>query len=406
MSEQTAADLKNKFNKKTIRDIDVYHKRVLVRVDFNVPVDKAGKITSDSRIRATLPTILYLKEHQAKIILCSHFSRPNGKVVESMRLKFLADRLAEYMGKPVIATRDVIGPNVERAIARMGYGDVVLLENLRFFPEEEANAHNFSRALANLADVYVDDAFGASHRAHSSVTGVAQFLPAVAGFLMEKELNFMGALIQNPAHPFVAVMGGAKVSDKIGVIENILGKVDKLLIGGGMAANFFKAEGFNVGASNVEADKLDYAREMLNKSKTKGVSILLPVDVIITEKIKADSFTRTVKPDQVPDGWIIADIGPDTAKLFVDEISKCKTVFWNGPMGVFEIEAFASGTRSVARAMADCKGTTVVGGGSTAEAVEDLGLADKMTHVSTGGGASLELLEGIDLPGVAALLNK
>jgi phosphoglycerate kinase len=406
MSKQTTADLGNKFNKKTIRDIDVDRKRVLVRVDFNVPVDKAGKITNDSRIRATLPTIKYLKEHQAKIILCSHFGRPNGKVVESMRLRFLADRLAEYMGKPVIATRDVIGPNVERAIARMGYGDVVLLENLRFFPEEEANANNFSKALANLADVYVDDAFGASHRAHSSVTGAAQFLPAVAGLLMEKELNFMGHLIQNPAHPFAAVMGGAKVSDKIGVIGNLLNKVDKLLIGGGMAANFFKAAGYNVGASNVETDKLDYAKEMLSKSKTRGVAILLPTDVIITQAIKAGSPTKIVRPNEIPDGWIVADIGPETAKLFVDEIGKCKTVFWNGPMGVFEIEAFASGTRSIARALAESKGTTVVGGGSTAEAVEDMGLADKMTHVSTGGGASLELLEGIDLPGVAVLMNK
>lgn len=395
-----------KFNKKTIRDIDVDRKRVLVRVDFNVPVDKAGKITNDSRIRATLPTILYLREHKAKIILCSHFSRPNGKVVESMRLKFLADRLASYLGKPVISTQDVIGPNVERAIARMGYGDVVLLENLRFFPEEEANAHNFSRALANLADVYVDDAFGASHRAHSSVTGVAEYLPAVAGFLMEKELNFMGQLIQNPDHPFAAVMGGAKVSDKIGVIENILNKVDKLLIGGGMAANFLKAMGYNTGASSVEEDRLSYAKDMLNKSKTNGVAILLPTDVVVTKNIKADSPVKIVKSNEVQEGWIIADIGPETEKLFVNEIIKCKTVFWNGPMGVFEIEAFASGTRSIAKALADCKGTTVVGGGSTAEAVESMGLADKMTHVSTGGGASLELLEGIDLPGVAVLQNK
>jgi phosphoglycerate kinase len=406
MSIQSSENKKNKFSKKTIKDIDIDYKKVLVRVDFNVPVDKSGKITSDSRIRATLPTIMYLKEHNAKIILCSHFSRPNGKVVESMRLKFLADRLAEYMGKPVIATKDVIGANVERAIARMGYGDVVLLENLRFFPEEEANAHNFSRALANLADVYVDDAFGASHRAHASVTGVAEYLPAVAGLLMEKELNFMGHLIENPAHPFAAVMGGAKVSDKIGVIENLLNKVDKLLIGGGMAANFFKASGLNIGASTIEEDKINYAREMLNKSKTNGTAILLPIDVVVTEKIKAGSPTKIVKPNEVQDGWIIADIGPETAKVFVDEIGKCKTIFWNGPMGVFEIEAFSAGTRSIAKAMSESKGVTVVGGGSTAESVEDMGLADKMTHVSTGGGASLELLEGIDLPGVAALQNK
>jgi phosphoglycerate kinase len=406
MPERITVDPQNKFNKKTIKDIDVDRKRVLVRVDFNVPVDKEGKITNDSRIRATLPTILYLKEHQAKIILCSHFSRPNGRVVESMRLKFLADRLAEYLGKPVIATKDVIGPNVKRAISRLGYGDVVLLENLRFFPEEEANAHNFSRALADLADVYVDDAFGASHRAHASVTGVAQFLPAVAGLLMDKELKFMGNLIQNPAHPFCAVMGGAKVSDKIGVIDNILNKVDKLLIGGGMAANFLKAKGLNIGASSVEDDKIDYAKAMLNKSKLKGVSILLPTDVVITDNIKNDSNIKVVKSTDIPNDWIIADIGPDTARLFADEIKLCKTVFWNGPMGVFEIGAFASGTRSVAMAMAENHGTTVVGGGSTAEAVEDLGLADKMTHVSTGGGASLELLEGLDLPGVVVLQSK
>jgi phosphoglycerate kinase len=406
MSEKMINGHQDRFNKKTIKDIDVDRKRVLVRVDFNVPVDKEGKITNDSRIRATLPTILYLKEHQAKIVLCSHFSRPNGKVVESMRLKFLADRLAEYLGKPVIATKDVIGPNVKRAISRMGYGDVVLLENLRFFPEEEANAHNFSRALADLADIYVDDAFGASHRAHASVTGVAQFLPAVAGLLMDKELKFMGNLIQNPAHPFCAVMGGAKVSDKIGVIDNILNKVDKLLIGGGMAANFLKANGYNIGSSSVENDKLDYAKAMLDKSKLKGVSILLPTDVVITDNIKKDSNVKVVKSNDIPDGWIIADIGPDTARLFAKEISLCNTVFWNGPMGIFEIEAFASGTRIIATAMAENSGTTVVGGGSTAEAVEDLGLADKMTHVSTGGGASLELLEGLDLPGVVVLQNK
>jgi phosphoglycerate kinase len=406
MSEQIINSPQDKFNKKTIKDIDVDRKRILVRVDFNVPVDKEGKITNDSRIRATLPTILYLKEHQAKIILCSHFGRPNGKVVESMRLKFLAERLAEYLGKPVIATKDVIGPNVKRAISRIGYGDVVLLENLRFFPEEEANAHNFSRALADLADIYVDDAFGASHRAHASVTGVAQFLPAVAGLLMDKELKFMGNLIQNPAHPFCAVMGGAKVSDKIGVIDNILNKVDKLLIGGGMAANFLKANGYNIGLSSVEDDKLDYAKAMLNKSKLKGVSIVLPTDVVITDNIKKDSNVKVVKSTDIPDGWIIADIGPDTAGLFAHEISLCKTVFWNGPMGVFEIEAFASGTRIIATAMAENSGTTVVGGGSTAEAVEDLGLADKMTHVSTGGGASLELLEGLDLPGVVVLQSK
>jgi phosphoglycerate kinase len=395
-----------RFTKKTVKDIDVNNKRVLVRVDYNVPVDKDNNISDDSRIRASLPTVKYLLDHQAKIIICSHFGRPKGKVVESMRLAPVARRLAELLGKPVTALNDCVGPEVENAVSQMKDGDVMLLENLRFHPEEEANDPNFARALAKLAEVYVDDAFGASHRAHASVTGVAQYLPAVAGFLMEKELNFMGRLLENPAQPFVAVMGGAKVSDKLGVIQNILDKVDALLIGGGMAANFLKAQGYGVGASAVEEDQLDYTKDMLKKAQSKGVRLLLPTDVMVCEKIQEGAPHKICSVKEIPPTWVIADIGPDTIKQFTQEIQRAKTVFWNGPMGVFEIEAFAQGTQAIAKALAESKATTVVGGGSTAEAVEKMGLANKMAHVSTGGGASLELLEGKELPGVAVLQSK
>jgi phosphoglycerate kinase len=406
MAADAGSSAKGKFNKKTVKDIDVKNQRVLVRVDYNVPTDKEGKITDDSRIRASLPTIKYLLDHQAKIILCSHFGRPKGKVNDSMRLAPMAQRLSEILNKPVKALKDCIGPDVENAVSQMKPGDIIMLENLRFHPEEEANEPNFAQALAKLGDIYVNDAFGAAHRSHASVTGVARYLPAVAGFLMEKELNFLGRLLENPAHPFIAVMGGAKVSDKMGVIDNILDKVDALLIGGGMAANFLKARGLGVGGSAVEEDKLDYTREMMEKAKAKGVEIILPTDVVAAEKLEAGSPSRTVSVNQIPDQWVIADIGPDSIRLFVQEIRHSQTIFWNGPMGVFEIEAFAQGTRSVAQALAEVKGTTVVGGGSTAESVEGMGLAGKMTHVSTGGGASLEFLEGKELPGVAVLQNK
>jgi phosphoglycerate kinase len=396
----------NGFAKKTVKDINVEKKRVLVRVDYNVPVDENNVITDDSRIRASLTTLQYLLERQSKIILCSHFGRPKGKVVESMRLAPEAQRLSELLGKPVTALKDCVGPEVERALDRMENGDVVLLENLRFHPEEEANDPAFASSLARLADIYVDDAFGASHRAHASVSGVAAYLPAVAGFLMEKELKYFGRMLEKPAHPFIAVMGGAKVSDKMGVVRNILDKVDALLIGGGMAANFLKAQGLSVGASSIEGDRLDYTREMLSLARSKNVRIVLPVDVIIAEKLENGVPVKTVPVKAIPPGWIIGDIGPETSALFVKEIQQSKTVFWNGPMGVFEIEAFAGGTRSVAGALAQSKTTSVVGGGSTAESVEAMGLTGKMTHVSTGGGASLELLEGLELPGVAVLLDK
>jgi phosphoglycerate kinase len=395
-----------RFAKKTVRDIEVSGKKVLVRVDYNVPTDKEGQISDNSRIQASLPTIKYLLEHQAKIILCSHFGRPKGKVVESMRLAPIAKRLSELLGRPVKTVGDCIGPEVENAVNQLQNGDILMLDNLRFHNEEEANDPAFARSLAKLADVYVDDAFGAAHRAHASVSGVATYLPAVGGFLMEKELNFLGKLLENPAHPFIAIMGGAKVSDKMGVIDNILDKVNVILVGGGMAATFLKVQGCNVGVSAVEEDKLDYTREMLKKAQAKGVRIVLPVDVVAAAKLEAGSPSQAVSVKNIPDGYLIADIGPETSKLFVHEIKQAKMIFWNGPIGVFEIEAFAKGTRAVAGALAASQGVTIVGGGSTAESVAEMGLSDKMTHVSTGGGASLEFLEGKELPGVAALLNK
>jgi phosphoglycerate kinase len=406
MPGQIGTNTQSKFNKKTVKDIEVTGKRVLVRVDYNVPVDHEGKITDDSRIRASLPTIKYLLEHEAKIVLCSHFGRPKGKVTESMRLAPMAQRLSGLLNMPVNALKDCIGAEVENAVSQMKSGDIILLENLRFHPEEEANDPVFAKALAKSGEVYVDDAFGSAHRAHASVTGVAQYLPAVAGFLMEKELNFLGRLLENPTRPFVAVMGGAKVSDKMGVIDNILDKINAILIGGGMAANFLKAKGLNVGSSAVEEDKLDHTRQMMARAQSKGVNILLPVDVVAAEKLDTGSPFRTVSVNEIPETWVIADIGPATSELFINEIRSGKTIFWNGPMGVFEIEAFAQGTRSVAKALAESRATTVVGGGSTAESVKDMGLEDKMTHVSTGGGASLEFLEGKELPGVAVLQDK
>jgi phosphoglycerate kinase len=406
MDKDTQGSGKGRFAKKTVRDVDVNGKKVLVRVDYNVPTDKEGRISDDSRIQASLPTLKYLLEHQSKIILCSHFGRPKGKAVESMRLTPMAKRLSELLGKPVMTVGDCVGAEVEKAIARMHIGDILMLENLRFHNEEEANDPVFAKSLAKLADLYVDDAFGAAHRAHASVSGVADYLPAVGGFLMEKELNFLGNLLQNPSHPFIVIMGGAKVSDKMGVIDNIIGKANVILIGGGMAANFLKAQGYDVGASAVEDDKLDYIREMLKKAEARGVRIILPVDVVAVAKLEAGSPLQTVSVRDIPAGYLIADIGPETSKLFVQEIKQSKMAFWNGPMGVFEIEEFAQGTRAVAGALAVSRGTTVVGGGSTAESVAEMGLTDKMTHVSTGGGASLEFLEGKELPGVAVLLNK
>jgi len=387
--------------KKTVRDVDVRGKRVLVRVDFNVPQDKSGQVTDDTRIRATLPTINYLRQNGVRVILASHLGRPKGKVVDSMRLDPVADRLSQLLGQPVRKLDEAIGPAVREAVLAMRPGDVVVLENLRFHPEEEANDPTFARQLASLADLYVDDAFGTAHRAHASTEGAAHYLPAVAGLLMAKELDFLGKALQSPDHPFVAILGGAKVSDKISVIENLLPKVDKLLIGGGMANTFLLARGFDVGESLVEEDKLDVARDLLARG---GDKLVLPVDAVVADAFSADAERQIAAVDRVPAGWRILDIGPETAKRFSQALQGARTVVWNGPMGVFEFEPFASGTIVVAHAVADLPGaTTIVGGGDSVAAVEAAGVADRISHMSTGGGASLEFLEGKVLPGVAVL---
>ncbi|MBI2886446.1 MAG: phosphoglycerate kinase [Chloroflexi bacterium] len=393
--------------KQTIRDVQVQGKRVIVRVDFNVPLDRAtGGVADDTRIRAALPTIHYLREQGARVVLCSHLGRPDGRVTEDLRLAPVASRLEHLLGGPVAATRECVGPEVERAVAGLKPGEVLLLENLRFHPEEEANDPAFARALAGLADLYVNDAFGTAHRAHASTAGIAAYLPAVAGFLMEKEVRFLGQALQRPERPFAAILGGAKVSDKIKLVENLLARVDTLIIGGGMANAFLKAQGLEVGVSRLEEGAVAQARAILDKARQHGLSLLLPTDGVIAERFEEGAAHKTVPASEVPVGWMILDIGPATREAFATAILGSKIVVWNGPMGVFEWPAFAEGTRAVARALAQCRGTTIVGGGETAQAVASLGLADKMTHVSTGGGAALEFLEGRELPGVAALCDK
>jgi len=394
-------------NKLTVRDIDVGGKRVLVRADFNVPLDEAsGAITDDSRIRATLPTIKYLIERKARVILCSHLGRPGGKVVEKLRLAPVAQRLSELLGQKVeVAPHFSIGPQVEKKVESLKEGDVLLLENLRFQPGESENAPAFAQALAGLADMYVNDAFGASHRVHASIVGVANYLPAVAGLLLEKEINVLEDILAKPAHPFAELAGGAKVSDKIAVFENTLDKVDCLLIGGGMAATFLKAKSYEVGSSLVEDDKLDFAAKLLKDAAERGVHLLLPVDVVIADKITAEAEVKIVSAEEILPNWEIVDIGPKTITNFSEELRRCKTVFWNGPMGVYEIAKFAQGTQAMAKLLASLKASTVVGGGSTAEVVTAMKLADKMTFVSTGGGASLRFLGGKKLPGVEVLLE-
>jgi len=394
-------------NKKTVKDLAVQNKRVLVRVDFNVPLDKAtGAITDDARIRAALPTIRYLIGQGARVILCSHLGRPGGKVVDKLRLTPVAQRLSELLGQPVAKTDDCVGPAVQAVVAAMQPGDVLLLENLRFHAEEEANDPAFARQLADLADVYVNDAFGTAHRAHASTEGVAHYLPAVAGFLMEKEIDYLSRALENPARPFDAIIGGAKVSDKIAVLQNLLGKVDALLIGGGMANTFLKAQGHEVGQSLVEDDKLDVARSLLAQAQARHVRLFLPVDVVVADKFAADAAWKTVAVTAVPANWCILDVGPQTVKLFANELKAAQTVVWNGPLGVFEFPAFAQGTIALAKALAASRATTIIGGGDSTAAVEQAGVADRITHISTGGGASLEFLEGKTLPGVAALLDK
>jgi phosphoglycerate kinase len=394
--------------KKTVANLsasDLTGKRVLVRADFNVPIDK-GIISDDTRIRAALPTIQDLTSKGAKVILSSHFGRPKG-VTENLRLTPVAQRLGELLGKEVKKTDDCIGDDVAATVAAMQNGDVLLLENVRFYPEEEANDPEFAKKLASIADVYVNDAFGTAHRAHASTEGVTHYLtPSVAGLLIEKELQYLQSAIEQPKRPLAAIIGGSKVSSKIGVIETLLEKCDKLLLGGGMVFTFYKARGLNVGKSLVEEDKLELAKSLEAKAKERGVALLLPTDVIIADKFAADANSQTVSVENIPDGWMGLDIGPDSVKTFQDALADCKTVIWNGPMGVFEIPQFAQGTEAIARVLAGLTKTgttTIIGGGDSVAAVEQLNLGAEMSHISTGGGASLELLEGKVLPGIAAL---
>jgi len=392
--------------KKTVEDIEVEGKKVLLRVDFNVPLNiNTGDISDDSRIRASLPTIEYLVDHRAKVILCSHLGRPEGKVVKELRMAPIAQRLSQLMGLPVSMASDCIGTEVESKVGALKEGEILVLENLRFHPEEELNDADFARKLARLADIYVNDAFGTAHRAHASTVGVAKYLPAVAGFLMKKELEVMGKLLHNPERPLACLIGGAKVSDKIELVQNMLKKVDMLLVGGGMTATFLKTQGYEVGHSLIEDDKLGLAKKLLQEAEEWKVPFLLPVDVVVAEEIKAGAPTRVVPITNIPSGSHIVDIGPQSIELFYSELRRCRTITWNGPMGIYEIPQFAQGTRSIASFLSTLDATTIIGGGSSAEVVQEMGLTDKMTHVSTGGGASLRFLEGVTLPGVKVLLD-
>ena len=394
-------------NKKTVKDIDVNGKKVLVRCDFNVPIDsETGKITDNRRIRAALPTIQYLLDHNAKVILCSHLGRPKGEFNLKYSLKPVAEELSKLLNKDVKLAKDVIGESAKELTSNMKEGDIVLLENVRFHKEEEQNDPEYSKALASMAEIYVNDAFGTAHRAHSSTTGVADYLPAVSGFLIEKELEFLGGALENPKHPFVAILGGAKVSDKIVVIENLLDKVDTLIIGGGMAYTFYKAQGHHIGTSICEEDKLDLAKSILEKAQEKGVKLLLPVDNHVSSEYSNNGEEKMVDSTEIPDGFMGLDIGPKTIEKFEEAVKDAKTVVWNGPLGVCEFDKFATGTKAVATMLSKIEATTIIGGVDSAAAIEKLGLADKMTHISTGGGASLEFLEGKTLPGIACLQDK
>lgn len=395
------------YNKKTIMDVDVAGKKILLRCDFNVPQDKeTGAITSDKRIVAALPTIKYLLEKGAAVIACSHLGKPKGEWKEKLSLAPVAVRLSQLLGQEVIFAKDVVGEDAKAKAAALQGGQIMLLENLRFDPREEKNDPSFARELADMAELYVSDAFGSVHRAHASTAGVAAFLPAVSGLLVAKELEIMGGALNDPKRPFVAVLGGAKVSDKIGVINNLLERADTIVIGGGMAYTFAKAQGGSIGKSLCESDKLDYALEMIEKAKKNGVKLLLPIDTVAADNFSNDAKRMVVSTMAIPDDYEGMDIGPETTKLFCDAVKGAGTVVWNGPMGVFEFENFAAGTRAMAQALADSGAVTIVGGGDSAAAVEQMGFADKITHISTGGGASLEFLEGLELPGVACLLDK
>ncbi len=395
------------YNKKTVKDIDVSGKKVLLRCDFNVPQDKTTHaITDDKRIRAALPTIQYLLDQGAAVIACSHLGKPKGEVKPELSLKPVAARLSELLGKPVIMAEDVVGPDAQAKAAALKSGEIMLLENTRFEPGETKNDPELARQMAALADIYVSDAFGAVHRAHASTAGVAAYLPAVSGFLIQKELEIMGGALADPKRPLVAILGGSKVSSKIGVINNLLNIADTIIIGGGMSYTFSAAKGGKVGDSLLEADWEDYANDMVKKAAEKGVKFLLPVDTVCADAFAPDAHSQVVRAGEIPDGWQGLDIGPETVKLYCGAVQDAGTVIWNGPMGVFEFPAFAEGTRAVARALAETDAITIIGGGDSAAAVAQLGYADKMTHISTGGGASLEFLEGKELPGVACLLDK
>ena len=393
-------------NKKSIQDIDVNGKKVLVRVDFNVPIDENGSITDDRRIREALPTIKYLREHNAKVILMSHLGRPKGKFNMKYSLKPVAERLSKKLGADVKLAGDVIGDEVLAMVNSLKESEVMLLENVRFYEEEEKNDKEFSKKIAALGDIYVNDAFGTAHRAHATTAGIAEYLPSAIGFLIKKELDIMGKALTSPVRPFVAILGGAKVSDKIGVIENLMDKVDALLIGGGMAFTFYKAMGYEIGKSILEADKVELAGEILEKAKEKRIKLLLPIDIVIAAEFNNDAHRSTVTANMIPEDQLGLDIGEHTREVYSDIVKNAKTVVWNGPMGVFEMPNFAKGTFALAEAMSECKGTTIVGGGDSAAAIEQLGFADKITHISTGGGASLEFLEGKILPGIDVINEK
>jgi 3-phosphoglycerate kinase len=395
-------------NKRTLKELEVKGKRVLVRCDFNVPLDENGNITDDRRIRSSLPTINYLIENGAKVILMSHLGRPKGEPNPKLSLAPVAKRLSELLGKEVIFAKDdrVVSDEVKEIVSDMKEKDVVLLENTRFRKEETKNEEGFAKELASLGDIYVNDAFGTCHRAHASNVGVSNYLPSAVGFLVEKEITVMGKALENPERPFVAILGGAKVSDKIGVIENLLNKVDSILIGGGMSYTFLKAQGYEIGTSIVELEKLELANEIMKKANEKNVKLMLPVDVVVAKEFKNDTEFKTVPIDEIPADMMGMDMGQKSIEMFSEEIRKAKTVIWNGPMGVFEMENFKKGTEAIAKVLAEIDATTIVGGGDSASAVEKAGLASKMTHISTGGGASLEFLEGKVLPGIAAIDDK
>jgi len=392
--------------KKTVKDVELKGKKVLVRCDFNVPMDEEKNITDNTRIVAALPTIKYLIEQNCAIILCSHLGRPKGEFKPEFSLKPVAKELSKLLDKEIIMANDVIGEDAKQKAKELKPGQIMLLENVRFHREETDNDPEFAKELASMAEIYVSDAFGAVHRAHSSTAGVAVYLPAVAGFLIEKELKFLGKALDNPERPFVAILGGAKVSDKIGVIDSLLEKVDTLMIGGGMAYTFFKAQGYEVGNSICELDKLDLAKELMKKAEEKGVKFILPIDTKIGKEFKPDTESKTVKYTEIPSEWEGFDIGEETIKMFSEELRKAKTVVWNGPLGLFEFEQFAIGTNEIAKVLSEIDGTTIIGGGDSAAAVKKAGLEEKMSHISTGGGASLEFLEGKKLPGIECLQDK